>query len=74
MYLLPLSPSDTQASLFNECYYCNCIKKTAVHTLQSTAIQCRNSAVTSAEGKNSSTPLHAVAGPDIVYQEKYGSA
>nr|POE91632.1 hypothetical protein CFP56_18583 [Quercus suber] len=24
--------------------------------------------------KNSSTPLHSAAGPDTVYQEKYGSA
>ena len=41
--------------------------------------QCRNPAATqyretNAEGKNSSIPLHAAAGPDNVYKEKYGSA
>ena len=79
MYLLPLSTSDTQASLFNECNWCNCIKKTAAHTLQAAAIQCRNPVATqyretNAEGKNSSIPLHAATGPDNVYKEKYGSA
>ena len=55
------------------------LSKTAAHTLQAAAIQCRNPVATqcretNAEGKNSSIPLHAAAGPDNVYKEKYGSA
>ena len=49
-------------------------KKIAAHTLQAAAIQCRNPAATqcrktSAEEKNSSTPLHATARLDTMYQE-----
>ena len=55
------------------------LSKSAPHTLQAAAIQCRNPTATqcretNAEGKNSSIPLHAAAGPDNVYKEKYGSA
>ena len=56
MYLLPLSPSDTQASLFNECNWCNYIKKTTAHMLQATAIQCRNPTVPSAKCRNPAVP------------------